>query len=54
MAGRTTASEQGIAWDDPGIGIRWPLEDAPLLSAKDQANPRLREQSHERLPVYTG
>lgn len=26
-----------IRWDDPTIGIEWPLQDAPLLSAKDQA-----------------
>ncbi len=25
-----------IRWDDPIIGIQWPLQDAPLLSAKDQ------------------
>ena len=33
--------ERCIAWDDPGIGIDWPLAahgiDAPLLSAKDRA-----------------
>lgn len=25
-----------IAWDDPAIGIHWPLDGAPVLSAKDQ------------------
>ncbi len=29
--------ERCIAWDDPAIGIRWPLHGAPQLSAKDQA-----------------
>jgi len=29
--------ERCIAWDDSAIGIRWPLEGAPQLSAKDQA-----------------
>ncbi|MFT3778216.1 MAG: dTDP-4-dehydrorhamnose 3,5-epimerase [Ottowia sp.] len=33
--------ERCIAWDDPAIGIRWPLAahgiEAPLLSAKDRA-----------------
>ena len=48
------ASEQGIAWNDPDIGIRWPFDDAPALSAKDQANPRLRDQPRERLPVFAG
>lgn len=28
--------ERSIAWDDPVLGIGWPLSDAPLLSAKDQ------------------
>ena len=31
------ASERAIAWNDPQIGIAWPLPFAPLLSAKDQA-----------------
>ncbi len=28
--------EIGIRWDDPAIGIEWPIEE-PLVSAKDQA-----------------
>lgn len=28
--------ERCLAWDDPTIGIQWPLEAAPLLSEKDQ------------------
>jgi dTDP-4-dehydrorhamnose 3,5-epimerase len=31
-----------VAWNDPEIGIEWPLED-PTLSAKDAAAPRLTE-----------
>lgn len=27
--------ERCIAWNDPAIGIRWPLDQAPTLSAKD-------------------
>jgi dTDP-4-dehydrorhamnose 3,5-epimerase len=47
------ASEQGIAWNDPAIGIQWPaLDVAPLLSAKDLANPRLQDQARERLPTF--
>jgi dTDP-4-dehydrorhamnose 3,5-epimerase len=34
--------ERGIAWDDPSIGIAWPLR-GPLLSARDRANPQLDE-----------
>ena len=33
-AGYNPAAESGIRWDDPEIGIRWPVPD-PQLSAKD-------------------
>ena len=29
--------ERCIAWNDPGLGIEWPLAAAPVLSAKDAA-----------------
>lgn len=29
--------ERSLAWNDPSIGIDWPLEEAPTLSTKDQA-----------------
>lgn len=28
--------ERCIAWNDPAIGIQWPLDSPPLLSAKDK------------------
>jgi dTDP-4-dehydrorhamnose 3,5-epimerase len=28
--------ERAILWNDPAIGIEWPLDGMPLLSAKDQ------------------
>lgn len=28
--------ERCIAWNDPAIGIEWPFDGAPVLSAKDQ------------------
>jgi dTDP-4-dehydrorhamnose 3,5-epimerase len=31
-----------VRWDDPGIGIDWPVK-APLLSPKDAALPSLSE-----------
>ncbi len=37
-------AEGAVAWDDPDIGIDWHLPaEAILLSAKDAANPRLRD-----------
>jgi len=35
------SSDRGIAWNDPDIGIEWPIAD-PLLSPKDAAAPRLK------------
>ncbi len=29
--------EGGLTWNDPDIGIEWPLDGAPILSAKDEA-----------------
>lgn len=28
--------ERSILWNDPVIGIEWPISDAPILSAKDE------------------
>jgi dTDP-4-dehydrorhamnose 3,5-epimerase len=36
------ATESGIAWDDPEIGIEWPISD-PVLSERDRSAPRLAE-----------
>ena len=46
------ADEIAIAWNDPEIGIEWPLAD-PTLSAKDAAAPRLAEVL-DRLPAWEG
>ncbi|WP_421760494.1 dTDP-4-dehydrorhamnose 3,5-epimerase [Devosia sp.] len=37
------ASERSIRWDDPAIGIDWPLGVAPILSGKDAAAPLLSD-----------
>ncbi len=40
--------ERGIAWDDPEIGIEWPLPVQELtVSARDAAAPRLSEIADE-------
>ncbi len=43
--------ERGLRWDDPALGIEWPLPEgtAPLLSAKDENNPCLADA--ETFPV---
>lgn len=45
------ATEHGIIWNDPDIGIEWPIEQ-PLLSTKDKANLRLKELQPENLPQF--
>lgn len=40
--------ERSLAWDDPEVGIRWPLDEvagstAPILSARDLAGTALRD-----------
>jgi len=46
-------SEQGILWNDPAIGIEWPISDVQL-SEKDRNNPLLQDQPEELLPTYSG
>jgi dTDP-4-dehydrorhamnose 3,5-epimerase len=41
--------EGGVLWNDPDIGIRWPVE-APVVSARDGAYPALRDLAHDGLP----
>jgi dTDP-4-dehydrorhamnose 3,5-epimerase len=36
------ATESGIAWDDPDVGVEWPI-DEPLLSERDISAPKLAE-----------
>ena len=38
--------ERCIAWNDPAIGIQWPLGGVPALSAKDQQGKALAEAEH--------
>jgi len=34
-------AEGGLLWNDPAVGIRWPLVTEPIVSAKDRAWPTL-------------
>ena len=41
-----------MLWNDPEIGIEWPVEAPPTFSEKDRAAPPLAEIPTERLPRY--
>lgn len=43
--------EGGILWNDPDIGIKWPLTEVSL-SDKDQVYPLLRQINAEKLPKF--
>ena len=38
------ATERGIAFDDPDLGVEWPVRD-PIVSDRDRSNPRLSEMA---------
>ncbi len=44
-------AEHSLLWNDPELGIDWPLE-SPVLSKKDSSGPRLAEIHTEKLPKY--
>jgi dTDP-4-dehydrorhamnose 3,5-epimerase len=49
------AVERGIAWDDPEIGIEWPLPLAELIvSERDRQAPRLADVASELPFVFAG
>src|SRR3954447_2742875 len=35
--------ERTLAWNDPAVGIRWPLEGEPVLNAKDESGVLLKQ-----------
>ena len=36
------ATESGVAWDDPEVGVEWPIDD-PRLSERDKTAPKLAD-----------
>ncbi len=45
-------NELSVAWNDPAIGIDWPLTGEPILSAKDMAAIPLAAIPADHLPPY--
>ena len=44
-------SERSVRWDDPALGIPWPLKDA-VLSKRDASAPLLAQIPPEHLPEF--
>jgi dTDP-4-dehydrorhamnose 3,5-epimerase len=44
-------SEIALLWNDPDVGIKWPVVE-PALSAKDMQGVRLKDLPHNRLMPY--
>ncbi len=45
------AGDTGIRWDDPELGIQWPIEEASI-SEKDSHTPFLKDVPADQLPQY--
>ena len=43
--------ERGVIWNDPAIGIDWPVKD-PILSQRDKRHPLLKDADNDF--VYEG
>lgn len=35
--------DANVAWNDPDLGVQWPVEGEPILSARDQVAPRFAD-----------
>ncbi len=46
--------DRGIAWNDPGLGIHWPIAGGttPILSEKDGHYPNLKDVPEAELPIF--
>jgi dTDP-4-dehydrorhamnose 3,5-epimerase len=49
----TPGDEYGLRWDDPALGIEWPVT-TPLLAEKDRHYPTLGAAPREHLPIFKG
>jgi dTDP-4-dehydrorhamnose 3,5-epimerase len=49
----TPEAEGGICWDDPDLGIPWPVR-SPILSPRDSRFTPLKQVPSHRLPAYGG
>jgi dTDP-4-dehydrorhamnose 3,5-epimerase len=49
----TPEAELAVVWNDPEIGIDWPVAD-PVLNERDATAPLLSEIPMSRLPQYAG
>ena len=45
-------TELNVRWDDPDIGIEWPLDGEPALSTKDRSAPLLAEVAESRMSRF--
>lgn len=48
----TGRDEQGVAWDDPELGLDWCIGRAPVLSTRDESNPRWAQLADGERPVF--
>ena len=49
----TPGDEYGIRWDDPDIGIQWPINEEPVLAEKDIEAPLLKNAPETELPKFS-
>jgi dTDP-4-dehydrorhamnose 3,5-epimerase len=47
------AAEVGLLWDDPDVGVRWPVA-SPILSPRDRTNPTLKDYLAEPAFKFPG
>ena len=38
-AGYQPGAARGVRWNDPAVGIQWPVADAPIISERDRSYP---------------